>query len=93
MSAGLIDGGEVLTELPNAALIDREDSLARAPKPLHSQNLVVHRPQRHAKRSPRFDMVGNGDRPARALALAHRQVLVERRGALDRRLVHLWQSS
>src|ERR1700760_2471755 len=55
----------------------------------YRHNLVIHSTQRHAKRSPRIDMVLNRYCPTSALALADGEVLLEGGGALNGGLVHL----
>src|SRR6478609_2408063 len=42
----------------------------------------------HAELCPFVEMIGDGDGAASALLLTHAPILVERRVALDRRLVH-----
>ena len=62
----------------------------RAAPALGRDNLVVERAQVHAKLGPLRNVVGERDGAAgAALARAHRDVLVEGGGALDRRLVDL----
>lgn len=69
-------------------LTNRDGRAARAEISFGRHDLVVERAHGEAEALPRVEVVGGRDRPARPLLLADREVLVERRRAIDRGLVH-----
>ena len=70
-----------------AAGADGDGGAARALVSLSGDDLVVERAHRHAERLPSVEVRCGVDGAARAVRLADGPVLVEGRGALDRRLV------
>lgn len=68
-------------------LADSDGSRARAKVSLHSNNLVVHRAESEAVRSPGVEVVGRVDRAAGAVVAADRPVLVKGGGSNDGGLV------